>query len=342
LHAAAATCRHALEHGPPEQDELLLPATGSVSAVLSSVLLEWNDLAEAERRARQGLRLGHHWGHKDTISISSISLANVLASTGSMAGALEACSQATEAANDLSPWYRLLTEAAEARVRLTLGDLEAASRWAQASRLQANDAFPFREWSLYRTLALVLTAQARPHAALEVLARLLALAELAGAYGLWIQFRVLQALALQAQGRLSGALAALERPLALGEPEGYVRSFIAGGAPAAHLLRAALDRGMAPAYTARLLAACSGRKRGPASHDAVSALNPLTEPLTERERDILCLIAEGCTNHEICARLFLAPGTVKSYTYSLYGKLSVHSRTQAVARARSLGLLPEP
>jgi LuxR family maltose regulon positive regulatory protein len=66
----------------------------------------------------------------------------------------------------------------------------------------------------------------------------------------------------------------------------------------------------------------------------------LAEPLTDRERDILRLLAEGRSNREIGAMLFLAPGTVKSYTYSLYGKLGVHSRTQAVARARALGLVP--
>jgi LuxR family maltose regulon positive regulatory protein len=66
----------------------------------------------------------------------------------------------------------------------------------------------------------------------------------------------------------------------------------------------------------------------------------LVEPLTARERDLLRLIADGLSNREIGARLFLAPGTVKSYTYSLYGKLGVHRRTQAVARGRALGLLP--
>jgi LuxR family maltose regulon positive regulatory protein len=307
-------------------------------AVLSTVLLEWNDLAEAERCARRGLSLGQQWGHKDTIAVSSTYLASILAAAGNSSGALQACDQATEAARDLSPWYCRLAQAAEARVHLTLGDVEAASRWARASQLQPGDAFPLQEWSIYRALAQVLSAQGRFAEALQVLARLLSLAEAAGANGLWIQFR-LQALALQAPSALDEAVAALERPLALGEPEGYVRAFVAYGAPAEALLRAAQARGLAPAYVSRLLAACSPSDGTLGGRGTKTERDPLLEPLTERERELLRLMAEGCSNREIGARLFLAPGTVKSYTYSLYGKLGVHNRLQAVARGRALGLL---
>jgi LuxR family maltose regulon positive regulatory protein len=339
LRAAAATCRRVLDPGPAGRDDLPLPAAGSVSAVLSTVLLEWNDLAGAEEYARRGLSLGEHWGHQDTIAVSSTYLATILAAAGDASGALHAVAQAGEAASSLSPWYCRLTQAADARVHLMLGDVETAGRWAQASKLPAGNTIHFQEWSIYRTLVLVLEAQGRPAEALEVLARLLALAETAGANGLWIQFRVLQALALRAQGRLPEAVAALEAPLALGEPEGYVRSFVAGGAPAAELLRAAKARGLAPGYVSRLLAAGSPSDGTPGPRGAATKRELWPETLTDREREILGLMADGCSNREIGERLFLAPGTVKSYTYRLYDKLGVHSRTQALARARELELL---
>ncbi len=342
LRAAAATCYHALGEDQPEHDELLLPAAGSVCAVLSLVLLEWNDLTGAERSARRGLNLGRQWGHKDTLAISCLYLASLLAAAGEAAGALEASAQAAEAAGDLSPWYRHLIQAAEARVRLQLGDVEAAGRWAQASRLQAGDPIRFQEWSVYRTLALVLSAHGRTAEALEVLARLLALAEAAGARGMWIQFRMQQALALQAQGQVGAAVAALERPLALAEPEGYVRSFIAAGVPAANLLRAALDRGLAPAYVSRLLAAC-GSDQHQAKLVSPPALAPIggppVETLSGREREVLRLLATPLSFAEIASELSIAVSTTRTHAKTIYGKLAAHGRLAAVERARRLGLL---
>jgi LuxR family maltose regulon positive regulatory protein len=147
----------------------------------------------------------------------------------------------------------------------------------------------------------------------------------------------LLALANHALGDQAAARAALERALALAEPEGFVRVFLDEGAPMADLLRQVT--GAHRDFARRLLAAFGGAPGAPA-HNTPDAAGPLVEPLTQRELDILRLIAQGLSNAEIGARLFLAPGTVKSYTYSLYGKLDVHSRTQAVSRAQALGLLP--
>jgi LuxR family maltose regulon positive regulatory protein len=152
---------------------------------------------------------------------------------------------------------------------------------------------------------------------------------------------MLQALAFQAEGDTARAMAALERALTLAEPGGFVRVFVDEGPPMARLLYEAASREIAPDYARRLLAAfpvAEAEQTGPFKTQA--AKPELVEPLSERELEVLQLIAEGLTNQEIASRLFLALNTVKAHSRNIYGKLGVHSRTQAIARARALGILP--
>ena len=132
----------------------------------------------------------------------------------------------------------------------------------------------------------------------------------------------------------------LHRALALAEPRGFIRIFVDEGPPMARLLYEALSRGIAPDYVRQLLAAFPDAE--PEQRDSSDTQIPesdLIEPLSERELEVLALLADGLTNREIASRLFLALNTVKAHTGNIYGKLDVHNRTQAVARARTLGLL---
>jgi LuxR family maltose regulon positive regulatory protein len=123
----------------------------------------------------------------------------------------------------------------------------------------------------------------------------------------------------------------------MAEPEGFVHIFVDEGPSMARLLYKALSRGIAPDYVRRLLAAFPVAEP---ERDEPSAANAeLIESLSERELEVLHLIAEGLTNPEIAARLFLSIHTIKTHARNIYGKLVVHSRTQAVARARALGIL---
>jgi LuxR family maltose regulon positive regulatory protein len=141
-------------------------------------------------------------------------------------------------------------------------------------------------------------------------------------------------------------MTAIERALSLAEPGGYVRVFVDEGEPMARLLYEAAARGIAPEYAGRLLAAfeVEMEDEGLATEagDSSSVVRPslLVEPLSEREIEVLQLVAEGLSNREIAHKLFLSVSTVKVHTYNIYGKLGVHSRTQAVAKGRALGILP--
>ena len=177
------------------------------------------------------------------------------------------------------------------------------------------------------------------HAAWRLLDRLLQAAEEGRRMGSVIEILVLQAIAHQAQGNLAPALAPLERALTLAEPEGYVRLFVDEGVPMAPLLSEAAARGIRPDYIGRLLAAFQAEAQPRPHTPDLPLAQPLVEPLSQRELEILQLIAQGLSNREISERLFLALSTVKGYNQNIFAKLQVQSRTEALVRARALGLL---
>ena len=242
--------------------------------------------------------------------------------------------------------------ALRARVWVAQGNLDNALAWARERTLSPYDELDYLHEFEHITLARLLLAQhgqdrqahhLQAHHlddAQSLLARLLEAAEAGSRTGSALEIWVLQALAHQARGDIDAALAALERALELAEPEGYVRLFVDEGPPMAHLLRAAAARGIAPAYVRKLLnhfpdSTVASSTRSPASKPQL----PLIEPLSERELEVLHLIAQGLSNREIGERLFLALSTVKGHNRNIFGKLQVQRRTEAVARARALGLL---
>ena len=191
--------------------------------------------------------------------------------------------------------------------------------------------------------ARVLIAQGEVGEADRLLIRLREDAEIGGRKGDLIEILALYALSLQNQEDTDQALATLEKALALAEPEGYIRVFVDEGPPMARLLYDAANRGISQQYARRLLSAFPVAE--PELADSLRTRVPkpeFVEPLSERELEILQLIAEGLTNPEIASRLYLSLNTVKVHTRNIYGKLGVHSRTQAVARSQELGLLLQP
>ena len=221
--------------------------------------------------------------------------------------------------------------------------------WARERCLSAHyDLTYLREFE-HITLARVLIAQymgergARSiHESLGLLARLLHAAEDGKRMGSAIEILVLQALAYAAHGDRPAALVSLERALSLAAPEGYVRIFVDEGMPMARLLSAAAAHGIMPDYTTRLVAVFEAEEHKSAESSPLPPARPaqsLVEPLSQRELEVLQLIAQGRSNREISQRLFLALSTVKGHNRMIFSKLLVQRRTEAVARARELGLL---
>ena len=165
--------------------------------------------------------------------------------------------------------------------------------------------------------------------------RLLIAAEDAGRTTPAIEILVLQVLAHEAQGDIPSALVSLERALSLAEPEGYVRIFVDEGPVIQQMLTEAAKGGIYPDYASKLLAAFKSDRTGVGSQKPQN----LVEPLSEREIEVLQLVALGLSNREIGDRLFLALDTIKGHNRNIYGKLGVKKRIKAVEKARELGLL---
>lgn len=236
--------------------------------------------------------------------------------------------------------------ALKARVWARQGNLAPALAWASEHGLSPDDELSYMREFEHLTLARVLLAQyERDHEeqtiqqALDLIQRLLLAAQAGDRQGSMIEILLLQALARQAQGDTSAALASLQRALTLAEPQGYVRTFTVEGSPLARLLDEANRRGIMPHYTNKLRAAF---EIGAQTSDAIRKTppdQPLVEPLSPRELEVLQLLAQGLSNRQIGQRLYLALSTVKGHNRNIYAKLQVRRRTEAVARARQLGLL---
>jgi LuxR family maltose regulon positive regulatory protein len=221
---------------------------------------------------------------------------------------------------------------------LAVGDVDAARRWARCCNGGSE-----REQIALARLRL---AEGRASDALHLLEQQRALAEASGRNGRLIEILVVQALALEALDRSEEAGAALLQAVSLGRPEGYVRVFLDLGLQLYELLERSTERALvAGDYVQELLDAFKQEREmqqsrvAEARSSTPAPAQTLADPLTERELEVLHLLAQGLSNKEIGGRLVIAPSTVKQHLKNIYGKLDVHSRTQAVARGHELEIL---
>ncbi|HEU5431090.1 MAG TPA: LuxR C-terminal-related transcriptional regulator, partial [Thermomicrobiales bacterium] len=346
LHDAEALCREGLAlataHGMSHLSDI-----GRLNVLLARIWYEWDDLAAATRFLDTALAQARHDDEELRILIDGYAtLARVRQARGDPAGAADALRLAERIAGAYPlAWAAATAGAWKARLALARGDVVAAARWAEDDPLSVEMAAPTRDLTRL-TLARLALEQGNPAMALEWIAD----SGMVSAGATEIEAQVIAALAHQAGGDLDTALAAFERALTLAEPEGYVRLFVDEGTPVAALLGNVLNarrRAKQPlpplvrAYAERLLTAlpAPGAPRRGGLNGGPPAVLP--QPLTPREREVLGLIAAGLANAEIAERLFISVATVKTYVNSIFAKLAVASRTQAVARARELSMLPD-
>jgi LuxR family maltose regulon positive regulatory protein len=328
--------RRAVELGTVEGRQLAVVGYGHLE--VGKVLYQRNDLEAAEKHHATALRLLSQGGITESFGNVHGELAVTRQALGKPAEALAVAQEGVRVARE-SRIGRLLVlaQAFRARVWLAQGDLDSAVAWART--YQELGATEYLREVEELALARVMIASGKPGEAIPLLEKLLGAAGAAGRYSRVLEAGVLLALATQAQGDTGKALDFLGRSLELAEPEGYVRVYLDEGFRMAELLRSAARQNLSPAYVTRLLAAFEGLTTKPVQEIPRGQPPVYVEPLTDREEDVLRLLAEGLSNKEIAGRLYLSPNTVRSHTYNLYSKLAVHSRLQAVTRARELGLL---
>ncbi len=341
LHRAAQTAREAIQltSHPSGQD---LPLAAIAYSILGEIQREWNDLDDAERTLRHALDVGSYLNSPEFINDAIVSLGMLQAARGDYDEALATFEEIRRLvqAQQLVAWDVIQMEVMRVRVLIAQGQLTEAARWADDCR---------RNWQMERPHHLVLLREAEdlalarvalslgqpgePRSTLEELSES---ASRAGRLRNVMEAKMLLARARWVTGERDAAFCDLDTALALAAPEGFMRVFLDEGEPMADLLAgyvASRSHSTERTHALKLLAAC-GRSVEPSP--------PLPAPavtLSQRERDVLQLLAAGRSNEAIASDLVVALSTVKWHVAHIYRKLSVTSRVQAVARARELRLI---
>jgi ATP/maltotriose-dependent transcriptional regulator MalT len=319
--------------------------------IKADLLYEWNQLESAEQQLIQGLALVKETATADAEMIARgyMTLARLQQARGQSTQVRETLDAFALLSQERDFAHTLVAHgnAMQAQVELAHGNLAYAIRWVEASSLSIWDELRYQSEREYLTLARVRIAQGRenPSApflldALVLLERLLEDAEAKMRMRSVLEVLLLRALALQEQGDRVGAMTVLGRALALAEPEGYILLFVDEGLPMVTMLRQAYQQKIVLPYVETLLKA-SGELIVEDPHRPAENASLLVEPLTEREREVLRLLAEGASNREVAEYLVLSVNTVKKHVYNICSKLGVQSRTQAIAKARTLNLTSE-
>lgn len=320
LQLAADTYRHVLALTA----ELPLPVASEASLGLARISYQWNDLDAADAYWRQSIPLARQLENTDRAVVCLLFLARLKMARGDLAGAAAALAEADGSARE-HDFVLQMPEIAAAQVAVLLrqGEIAAATELAEKHDIPLSR-------------ARVLLARGDPAAALAAIEPFRRRAEERAWPDEQLKAVVLEAVGRDANGEKDHALRLLGDALALAEPAGFIRLFVDEGRPMARLLREGMSQGLRVDYIRRLLAAFA------ADELALSARTTghlLAEPLSKREIEVLALIAEGLTNQEIATRLYLSLHTVKAHARNISAKLDVGNRTQAVARARTLGIL---
>ncbi len=311
---------------------------GRVYAIWGDILCEWNELDRSETLLRKAVDLSLREGNVAALGFSYFYLLRVLLAKQNIGAMEEILHQLEALAQEASVpiWISKNTVTWKSWVLIIQGRLEEAEQLLREVAISADHDLGYWGEGEFLTLARLLIAQGHPAEADKLMGRLYSGADAHGQLGLMIVCLCIRAVACEAQGLREEAITFLEKALSFAEPEGFIQIFIEEGPPMARLIYEVAARGFAPQYTGRLLAAFAHVL--PPDRQSAHA-KEMVEPLSQRELDVMHLLTDGLSNQQIAARLYLSLRTVKFHTGNIYSKLGVKSRTEAVARARFLGLL---
>jgi LuxR family maltose regulon positive regulatory protein len=310
-------------------------AFGAAHIGLADLMYQWNRLDAAVEHLQQGFEICERWGALDLVK-AHVCLARIKMAQSDAIAAMEAVQKAIDLAQEHNQRFRGgVAVALRTGLWLALGEIVQAERWAQErDEYDENDLGELNELEGI-VLARLLLALGEQGKALVLLDKLLHNAQLVKRMGSAIEILILQSTAWQSQSNLGQATACLERALVLAEREGFVQVFLEQRPAIDGLLNRAIKKRLPHSRYARLVVGSQSSPIPPSLQQ-----DGLVEPLSEREMEVLRLVTKGHSNREIGERLVITTGTVKRHITNIYGKLGVHSRTQAIALARELDILP--
>lgn len=313
------------------------PIIGWLLGIWGAALAEMNQLDKALELSQKSVELAEHGQDMFYIGNSYLYRVRVLFAAGDRY-AVDNILQEIAHTDALAPLVTAQVSAWQIRIWLAEGKLDIAAQWLNENNLNVDGELPYVHEADYVAVARVLLALGRLDSASDLLTRLQEVAEVGGRNLRVIELLILRALAAQANEDLPQALALIEQALILGESRGLIQVFVDEGSDLARLLYTAIKQDILPTYAQRIIAAFPIETPLPTTVQALSE-DEWIEPLTDRELEILQLVAEGLSNQEAGNRLYLSANTVKAHLRNIYGKFGVNNRTQAVAKGRSLGII---
>ena len=343
LHKAINTYKQALQLAAA-QGEAVLQGTADLYLGLSELYHEQGEQESARQHLAKSEALGERVALPSWPYRLCLVQARIKQTQGDLDGVLDLLDEAdrlhyADPVPNVHPIAALKT-----RVWVAQGKLNEALAWVHERGLSVDDELSYLREFEHVTLTRVLIARYRNdrvnsviHQAMGLLKRLLKAAEAGERLGSVIEILVLQALAHEAQGDISAALAPLQQALTLAEPEGYIQIFVDEGLPMAELLtKLKAEGGRVNEYVHKLLVAF-GQKEN--IQPSALSLQPLVEPLSDRELDVLRLLTTDLNGPEIARELMVSLNTMRTHTKNIYNKLGVNNRRAAVRRAEELDLL---
>jgi len=326
-----------------------LPVAGKALLGLGEIAREWHDLEAATEYLNQGIELFKLFGELGSV-LSYVTLARIKEVQGDLEGAQEIVDLARQLAikYQASTMDDELVDAYQVQLWIAGGHTGMAKRWAEDNHLatlvhiEVDEARFDPIWEIRsQTLARLYLIEGNYDGALKVIEPMLQVVRAQGRIRSVLKALAFQALILHELGKVQEALQSLEKALLLAQEECFVSVFLDEGEPMVRLLNEAASHGVVPEYVGQLLASYTSPTRSSKPSRVIGQDQAdLVEPLSDREVEVLELIAEGLSNQEIAVQLHISLSTVKGHTTSIYGKLGVHKRTQAVATAQTLGILP--
>ncbi|MGW8144653.1 MAG: LuxR C-terminal-related transcriptional regulator, partial [Anaerolineales bacterium] len=341
LNQAEATYQKAMRI--TEAHPFPLPLSGLVNTGLGNILCERNELDAAKEYLEKGVELGKMWGVWGILSTGYIGLARVAMGKGSFEEANRLINEAIESITDLEIVLQIpLLKAHQAILWARQGNLESAANWLQTCNIDPEGPISFNDEPVAIALSRVWIALGKNNDARNLLDKLIVANETRQAWGQVIQLQIFTALAAYSQGDQVNAYNSIRRAIELALKKNYQRIFLDEGEFMREILAGANKQSTldfdnpSKEYIGQLLNAFEAEQFYLAQER--DKLPSMVDPLSEREIEVIKLLERGLSNQEIAARLHISLNTVKAHLKSIYGKLGVSNRVQAIAKGRELEL----
>lgn len=336
LHEAFETYQQALAYAR-EHEQASDPPYNIIYNSIAELFYEWNDLANAEQYLSKGMKMIEEAGFFVNLLWAAPLSAKIKRARGDLQGAHDEMHQVVSmASREKLTLFASQSEAYFARLQCEAGHLPEALAWINSLKLGRDDRLGYERSIDAIQCAYILTRLDRYNEALDLLEWIETASRASNNIHCMLESIMLQALVWQHRGDFPKAVSRLKNAMSLAEPEGYIRLFLDFGEPMRALLTTVTSsiNDVAILSYARTLLASFGEKPGTPQLQGQTVISPLSE----RELEVLHLIAAGKSNQDIARDLVIALGTVKRHIFNIYNKLDVKNRTECVARARALHL----